>query len=301
VITLAFGGDVHFAERTLALLNNPATAFGPVSTILSAADLSMVNLETAVTDGGTPEPKQFHFRAPASAFTAVKAAGVDVVSLANNHTLDYGRTGLADTLRAAAEAGVPVVGAGDSAASAYAPWTTTVKGVRIAILGFSQITELASTWEALDDRSGIAMAISFDRALAAIRAARAAADVVVVFMHWGQEYRACPIALQSSFAEQAAAAGATVIVGTHVHVMQGATWVGSTYVAYGLSNFVWWYNDAASNDTGVIRVTLTGTAVTGTDFLPASIDRTTGQPIPSTGDEAARISAAHAALPTTNC
>jgi poly-gamma-glutamate synthesis protein (capsule biosynthesis protein) len=301
VITLAFGGDVHFAERTLALLNNPATAFGPVSTILSAADLSMVNLETAVTDGGTPEPKEFHFRAPASAFTAVKAAGVDVVSLANNHTLDYGRTGLADTLRAATEAGVPVVGAGDSAASAYAPWTTTVKGVRIAILGFSQITELASTWEALDDRSGIAMAISFDRALAAIRAARAAADVVVVFMHWGQEYRACPISLQSSFAEQAAEAGATVIVGSHVHVMQGATWVGSTYVAYGLSNFVWWYNDAASNDTGVIRVTLTGTSITGTEFLPAYIDRTTGQPIPSTGDEAARISAAHAALPTANC
>jgi hypothetical protein len=63
-----------------------------------------------------------------------------------------------------------------------------------------------------------------------------------------------------------------------------------------LSNFVWWYNDAASNDTGVIRVTLSGSTVAKTEFLPAYIDRTTGQPIPSTGAEAERISAAHAAL-----
>lgn len=292
-ITLAFGGDVHFTERTLALLNDPATAFGPVSSILSAADISMVNLETAVTEGGTPEPKEYHFRAPPSAFTAVKAAGVDLVTLANNHSLDYGPVGLADTLAAAS---VPVVGAGTNAAAAYAPWITDVKGVRIAFLGFSQITELASTWIATDTRPGIAMALDFGPALDAIRSARARADVVVVYMHWGQEYDECPIALQSSFAAAAAEAGATMIVGVHAHVMQGSGWLGSTFVAYGLSNFVWWWNDAQSNDTGVVRVTLTGAAITGTEFLPAYIDRTTGQPIPSTGEQAARISAAHAAL-----
>src|SRR5258705_1115947 len=90
-ITLAFGGDVHFAERTLALLDSPSTAFGPISSVLSAADIAMVNLETAVTTGGTPEPKEYHFRAPPSAFAAVKAAGVDLVTLANNHSLDYGQ------------------------------------------------------------------------------------------------------------------------------------------------------------------------------------------------------------------
>ncbi len=189
-----------------------------------------------------------------------------------------------------------MVGAGSSAAAAYAPWITTVKGVRIAFLGFSQITELASTWIATDTRPGIAMALSFDAALEAIRAARAAADFVVVYMHWGQEYNECPIALQTSFAAEAAAAGASLIVGVHAHVMQGSGWLGSTFVAYGLSNFVWWWNDAQSNDTGVIRVTLTGSSITKTEFLPAYIDRTTGQPIPSTGEEAARISASHDAL-----
>jgi poly-gamma-glutamate capsule biosynthesis protein CapA/YwtB (metallophosphatase superfamily) len=290
---LAFGGDVHFTERTLALLDDPATAFGPVSPVLSAADIAMVNLETAVTTRGTPEPKEYHFRAPPSAFAALGSAGVDVVTLANNHSLDYGPVGLADTLAAAT---VPVVGAGASAAAAYAPWITTVKGVRFAFLGFSQITELASTWAATDTRPGIAMALDFSLALAAIRAARAAADVVVVYMHWGQEYRECPLALQTSFAAAAAEAGAALIVGTHAHVMQGDGWLGHSFVAYGLSNFVWWWNDAQSNDTGVLRVTLAGSTITGTEFLPAYISRTTGQPIPSTGEEAARISAEHAAL-----
>jgi hypothetical protein len=105
-ITLAVAGDVHFTERTLRLLRDPDTAFGPIATILRRADVAMVNLESAVTTRGTPEPKRFHFRAPPTAYQAVKAAGIDVVSLANNHALDYGRVGLLDTLDAATAAGV---------------------------------------------------------------------------------------------------------------------------------------------------------------------------------------------------
>ena len=107
-LTLAFGGDVHFTERTAALLRQPATAFGPMAAELAAADLAVVNLETAVTERGEKQPKRFHFRAPAAAYEAVKAAGVDVVSIANNHTLDYGQIGLLDTLDGAKTAGVPV-------------------------------------------------------------------------------------------------------------------------------------------------------------------------------------------------
>jgi len=257
----------------------------------------MVNLETAVTTRGTPEPKTYHFRAPATAFDAVKAAGLDLVSLANNHTLDYGQVGLADTLAAASAAGFPVVGAGANATAAYAPWVTTVKGVRIAILAFSQIGELSTTWVATDTRPGIALAYSqpqLDRAVASIRAATSIADVVIVFMHWGQERNPCPIALQRTAAQAFANAGAKIVVGTHAHVMQGDGWLGQTYVAYGMSNFVWYIN--SQNDTGVIRVTLSGAQVSRTEFLPAYIDRTTGQPIPSSGAESARMASAHAAL-----
>lgn len=298
-VTLAFAGDVHFAERTLTLLGSPATAFGPVAEVLGAADLAMVNLETAVTERGTPEPKKFHFRAPPSAYQAVAAAGVDVVTVANNHALDYGRLGLADTLDAAATARLPVVGAGPDAASAYAPWVTHVRGVSIAVLGLSQVQELAASWVAKDDRPGIAMAYdtaSTERAVAAVQAASAKADVVVVYLHWGQEYSQCPTAAMQALAGQLARAGATIIVGTHAHVLLGDGWLGGTFVSYGLSNFLWWYNDAGSNDTGVLRVTISGPTILRTEFLPAYISRTTGQPIPSTGAEAARISTMYAGL-----
>ncbi|MBC6460973.1 CapA family protein, partial [Actinomadura sp. HBU206391] len=93
--TVAFGGDVHFEGQLRARLDaDPGTAFGPVAERLKSADLAMVNLETAVTTGGAPAPKQFVFRAPPAAFQAVRSAGVDVVTMANNHGMDYGEAGL---------------------------------------------------------------------------------------------------------------------------------------------------------------------------------------------------------------
>jgi poly-gamma-glutamate capsule biosynthesis protein CapA/YwtB (metallophosphatase superfamily) len=277
-VTLAFAGDVHFTGRTAALLEHPDTAFGPITPLLAGADLAMVNLETAVTDRGTPQPKQYHFRAPAAAFQAVRAAGIDAVTLANNHTLDYGRQGLLDTLDAAAASHTPVVGAGRDAAEAWKPWMTEVKGIRIAVIGISQVWELASTWTATAGRPGIAHAGDATRSLAAVRAARRQADVVVVLMHWGREGRACPVAEQTSFARRLAAAGADIIVGSHAHTLQGTGWLGSTYVAYGLANFLWWEN-SYSTETGVLRITLHDRAVSSSRFFPATVSGT-GQPVP---------------------
>ena len=294
-ITVAFAGDVHFAGRTLDLLEDPDTAFGPIAEELSAADVAVVNLETAVTEGGTPEPKQFHFRAPPSAYQAVKAAGIDAVSLANNHTLDYGQDGLADTLRYAEEAGVPVFGAGEDAAAAYAPWITEVQGVRIAIVGLSQIRELSERWAAGDGKPGIAMAHDTERAAQAIREARQQADVVIAFLHWGQEGNECPTERMTTLAQALVDAGATAIIGSHSHLLLGDGWLQGTYVAYGLGNFLWWRDNAASNDTGVIRLTFTGSQLTDTEFVPAWIS-STGQPVPVEGAEAERIRSKFAGL-----
>ncbi len=131
-LTLAFAGDVHFTGRTGPLLDAPATAFGPIAQTLSAADIAMVNLETAITERGQEEPKQFHFRAPSTALDALVAAGVDVASLANNHAADYGPVGLDDTLAAIDQGGLPVVGIGRDAASAYAPYRTEVRGTGLS-------------------------------------------------------------------------------------------------------------------------------------------------------------------------
>src|SRR2546430_9051562 len=90
-VTLAFAGDVHFTDRTARLLSDPAHAFGPIASVLSNADLTMLNFESAVTARGTPQPKEFHFRTGPAAFEAVRAARVDVLTFANNHGPDYGQ------------------------------------------------------------------------------------------------------------------------------------------------------------------------------------------------------------------
>ncbi len=89
----------------------------------------MANLETAITDGGTPVPKEFHFRAPASALETLAGAGLDVVTMANNHGVDYGESGLADTLAAKKDSPIPIVGIGADAKEAFAPATLVVGGV----------------------------------------------------------------------------------------------------------------------------------------------------------------------------
>ncbi len=218
---------MHFTGRTARLLHDPATAFGPVSSVLRAASFTALNLETAVTSRGRPQPKTYHFRTTPVAFTALRDAGVDLVTMANNHVLDYGQVGLADTLAAARAARFPYVGIGASAAAAWAPYVTTVSGVKIAVVGVSQVAELASSWVATRSRPGEANAINLPRTLAAVRAARRLAPVVIVFMHWGTEGQACPDPGQLSLAPKLAAAGASIIIGAHAHMLQGSGLAGA--------------------------------------------------------------------------
>ena len=281
MVTLAFAGDVNFAKRTARLLRHPLAAFGPIRPVLSAADFTAVNLETAVTTRGAPQPKEFHFRTTGKAFTAVRAAGIDLVTMANNHVLDYGRIGLHDTIAAARRARFPYVGIGRNAHAAWAPYITTIHGVRIAVIGVSQVTELASSWVATRTRSGEANAINVRRTLAAVRAARKRASVVIVFMHWGTEGQSCPDSGQLSLAPRLAAAGATIIIGAHAHVLQGSDWLGHTFVAYGMGNFVYWREDGESGRSGVLKVTATGREVDDYSWVPARI--TDGVPVPQSG------------------
>jgi hypothetical protein len=289
-VTLAFAGDVHFTGRTARLLGDPAAAFGPIASVLKSADFTAVNLETAVTSRGAPQPKTYHFRTTPPAFTALRDAGIDLVTMANNHVLDYGQVGLADTLAAVQGARFPYVGIGVNAAAAWAPYVTTIKGMTIAIVGVSQVAELASSWVATGTRPGEANAIDLAQTLAAVRAAKRLAKIVIVFMHWGTEGEACPDPAQLSLAPKLAAAGASIIVGAHAHMLQGSGWLGHTFVAYGMGNFLWWEN-SYSTSTGVLKLTLHPHGPLTARFIPAVVSGT-GQPIVDRG-AAARQAAAH--------
>jgi poly-gamma-glutamate synthesis protein (capsule biosynthesis protein) len=281
---------VNFENRTATLLTDPATAFGPISAVFHQADFTALNLETSVTSRGTPQPKTFHFRTTPTAFTALRDAGVSLVNMANNHVLDYGQIGLADTLTAVKAAGLPYVGIGTNAAAAWTPYVATIKGTKVAFIGVSQVAELASSWVATPSRPGEANAINLRRTLNAVRAARRLAPVVVVFLHWGTEGQACPDANQLALAPKLAAAGATIIVGSHAHMLQGSGWLHHTFVAYGMGNFLWWEH-SYSTDTGVLKLTLHPNGPLTSRFIPAVVSDT-GRPIPLRG-AAARQAVRH--------
>jgi poly-gamma-glutamate synthesis protein (capsule biosynthesis protein) len=208
--------------------------------------------------------------------------------MANNHGVDFGMTGLYDSLAAARAARFPVVGIGENAAQAYSPWYVDVRGHRVAILAASQIRDhTLAAFTAGPDSPGIASAYS-DRLITAVREARQHAEVVVVYVHWGQEGRACPLPGQQDLARRLAAAGADAVVGSHAHLLLGAGWLGSTYVSYGLGNFVWWRDNAYSNDTGVLKLTFRGRRVVAAGLVPAEID-SGGVPAKPTAAEASRI------------
>ena len=187
-----------------------------------------------------------------------------------------------------------MVGIGHDAAAAWAPYLTRIGGVPIAIIGVSQVAELASSWVATSTRPGEANAINLRRTLAAVRAARKMARIVIVFMHWGTEGQSCPDASQLSLAPRLAAAGASIIIGAHAHVLQGSGWLGRTFVAYGMANFLWWEN-SYSTATGLLKLTLHAHRPLTARFIPAVVSKT-GQPVELTGAAAHRAEARYAAL-----
>ncbi len=297
-LTLAFAGDVHFTGRTAGrLVVHPA--LGPMARRLAAADFSMVNLESAITTRGAPQSKLYHFRTTPAALTALRDSGVDAVTMANNHAVDYGLPGLADSIAARHAGTLPVLGIGADDTEAFRPYTATVHGVRLAVLAASQIDDLTNAdFRAGPGTPGIASALDRPRLLAAVRAARAHADVVVVYLHWGVEGESCPVADQVSIADDLSAAGATAVVGTHAHVMLGSGMLGPTYVAYGFGNFLWYgtspYPD--SDETGVTTLTVTRAGrVTAARFTPGLVDGH-GVAEPQSGAAAARIASRYAGL-----
>jgi Bacterial capsule synthesis protein PGA_cap len=273
-VVVAFGGDVHF-EGILAtkLAAAPSAVLAPIAPVLGRADLAVVNLETAVTNGGSASAKTFVFRTPPTAFTALRGGSVDVASMANNHGMDYGEPGLRDSLAAARRHRFPVVGIGRDDRQAYAPYRRTVNGQRIAILGATQVLDdhLVGAWTAGPGKPGLASAKDAPRLLRAVRQARRNSDTVVVFLHWGVELEQCPTQDQRTLARQLVGAGADIVVGGHAHRLQGAGHMGKALVSYGLGNFIWYGTSQLSTQTGVLLVTATGRRVDRYRWVPARI------------------------------
>ncbi|MEP7054795.1 MAG: CapA family protein [Actinomycetota bacterium] len=288
-VTLAFAGDIHFeGALASALTRDPATVLAPVAPLLRRADVAVVNLETAITGRGTAVPKDYNFRAPASALAALKAAGVDAASMANNHGMDFGPVGLADSLAAGSAAGFPLIGIGRNDGEAFKPFRKVVRGQRISVIAATQVIDhpLIESWTAGPRRPGLASAKDLPRLVRAVTEARRNSDTVVVYLHWGVQGSQCPTGVQRQLADALIAAGADVIVGTHAHTLQGAGRSDTAFVAYGLGNFAFYTRGGLGTQTGVLTLTVTGRHVDKYVWSPALIH--SGVPAPLAGTLAAQ-------------
>ncbi|WP_157987718.1 CapA family protein [Jiangella endophytica] len=292
-LRLAFAGDVHFEGAYRDLPANAESTLGPMSDVLRAADLAMVNLESALTTRGEPAAKElevpanrYWFRTGPAALDLLGRSGIDVVSVANNHGADFGAVGLSDAVLAGETGGVAVVGAGRTDRQAFAPHRVKVKGTDVAIhaADASRGESADPTWAAAPG-TGLGLASARGPGAATLAAAVSESartdDLVVVYLHWGEEGNACPVETQQNLAATLAAAGADIVVGTHAHTPGGAGLRDRTYVSYGLGNFYWYHG--REPDTGVLLLSVRGGEVVGDEWVPGHIAPEGGAPAALTG------------------
>ena len=271
-------GDVMLArsigDRILA--EGAGVPFAGVASVLSEADLLAANLECAISERGQPRTKAYTFRAPPLAADSLALAGVDLVSLANNHALDYGNDALADTLQLLGERQIAAVGAGANESVARAPAILERNGLRVAFLAYVDVPVEGSgfdtrTWIALADSPGMAWAEVEDIS-ADVAAARTLADVVIVLLHSGLEGRTEVTASQQAQARAAVDAGAALVLGAHPHVLQGTEVYHGGLIVYSLGNFIFDGFGFPENYSAIFSATLSPAGVEEYEWTPVVIE-----------------------------
>ena len=282
-IRLAAVGDVNIdrTQREIILSTGDYVyPFARVKPIFDAADYTIANLETSLGDVGTPAAKRYTFQSPPEAAQSLALAGVDLVSLANNHALDFGPEALLQGIDLLGAAGVATVGGGANDDAAHAPHVADIGGLRVGFLGYVHVPVEAithfdtETWTATAGAPGLAWADPA-RVSADVAALRPEVDLVVVILHSGYEYIEEPSEPQVAAARAAVDAGADLVVGHHAHILQGIHTYHDGIIAYGLGNFV--FNITGPPETAILNVWLDRNGVRQMELIPAIIQQY-GQP-----------------------
>jgi poly-gamma-glutamate synthesis protein (capsule biosynthesis protein) len=271
-VTLDAVGDITFGEQVGPAIAEHGGAYPwtYVAKTLAAADITTGNLETSVSTRGSAAVKQYTFRGSPADLPALRTvAGFDVLTLANNHAVDFGRDALLDTLRYAHADGIETIGAGANDVQARRPAILEAGGLRVALLGYSDVNPLgfpATSTEPGTARADVA-AITAD-----VHAALRRADVVVCFFHWGTEMHPQPDARQQLFAGACLNAGARLVLGAHPHVL-GPVSVPAphTLVAWTLGNFVF-PSSGVTARSAILHVELDREGVRAHRLLPIRIE-----------------------------
>ncbi len=257
-VTLLFGGDVMLSRGigdVMRKQNDFVYPFRAIAELVRTADISVVNLEGPISSRGKNIGSIYSFRADTRSVEGLVFAGIDVVTLANNHAGDYGADALLDTFAIVRSKGIGVVGAGENMRAARQPHVREVYGTQIAFLGY---TPIAPSW--LTRLNSAPAVVPFDEELIKedITAAHTAgADMVAVLLHWGNEYETTHMPSQQKIARSLVDAGASFVIGHHPHVVQGVERYKSGIIAYSLGNFVFDQNFSKDTRHGLLlKVTI---------------------------------------------
>lgn len=238
-VRLTFAGDVmmDWSVKNTVKQKGADYPFVHVKKELASSDLGIVNLETAITNTANKYPKQYNFKSDPASLAGLKNAGFQLVSLANNHTIDYQTTGLRDTITNLKKYKLDYIGGGLNASEAYASKSYELKGKKIKILAFSRVLPDYS-WVATTSKPGLANGYDLSLMNKAIKKEKQNADYVFVYIHWGIETNRKPEAFQRQWAKSMIDSGADGIVGSHPHVLQGFEYYKGKPIAYSLGNFL---------------------------------------------------------------
>lgn len=238
-LTLAFTGDVMFGRTVnshmLATAANDRYPFTYTGEFLRGFDLTIGNLECVISRLGVPVPKSYNFRGDPRAYDRLLNAGFDLVSVANNHSGDYGKAAFLDEFLTLPKRGLTPIGGGQNRRQAHMLVYKNVHGTMVAFLAYDQIDPYS--FAATDSSPGHAWLNEVDLRQD-IGMARRSADFVIAFVHWGIEYYTGLAAQQRYLAQVAIDAGADVVVGAHPHVIEPYEFYKGKLIVYSLGNFV---------------------------------------------------------------
>ncbi len=282
---LSFSFDVGRAVRRRRL--DPLIN---VRQILAEADLAFGNLEGVLSERPVPEPSLSRYgpilKGPGRAADLLSQAGVDVVSVANNHAFDLYQGGLADTLSHLSRAGVTAVGGGGTREAAHAPYIRQVRGLRIGMLAYTFATNRTAHGPAYVARIRDERRFASEW-VAEVQALRSQVDVVLISLHWGTQYVPSPSPWQVQLAHQIIDAGADAIIGHHPHVLQSVEVYRGRAIVYSLGNFVFGHQPHPRDQSAILELDLrTATRpITRVALVPVLLQGANGNPTPVPGPE----------------
>ncbi len=268
--TLFFAGDACFAytfEGKYTANGITGVVSDGLLTEMQDADITMVNQEFAFSTGGTQaQDKQYTFRVDPKYVSAFEEMGVDIVTLANNHSLDYGTEALEDSFQTLDDAGIAYVGAGDSLERASRLEVFEVNGKKFGYLAATRVIPVGS-WNIENNQPGLFCTYDDTLLLAAIEKAKTQCDFLTVYVHWGIERNTTPEAYQTSMAQEYIEAGADLVIGAHTHCLQGIQFFDGKPVFYSLGNYIF---NATIDKTAAVKVVVDEDGAVSYQLLAAS-------------------------------